>query len=311
MYQQPVLSICIPTYNRAGYLSKCLNSICQQLEGISSDIELVISDNASVDETGQVVERFIADGFDIRYFRNQSNMGFDFNFRNCVRNANGKYVWLFGDDDIMLPQSLNKLIGLLKSDDYGVLYLNALSFDSEENLKFDTVNELEYTTYNNAIDYYSKVNYLTTFITGNIFNKSCLKDTELTNIQNSNLIQVAWIVPAIFSGKPNIYISTPVVAAKSGNTGGYKLITTFAKNYNLILHELVRRGVDKRVIEITNNALLSGFFPQFLGTVLYDKHSFENENGFNIMFSHYWSYYKFWRNIAPRYAKFFLKRALK
>ena len=73
--QSPLLSICIPTYNREKYLQECLDSIIGQ-EGFSTqDIEIVISDNASQDGTMSLVESYKAKYPNIQYFRNAENIG--------------------------------------------------------------------------------------------------------------------------------------------------------------------------------------------------------------------------------------------
>ena len=52
----PLLSICIPTYNRSKSLRICLLSILSQTKGYEEDVEVVVSDNCSDDDTMQVVE---------------------------------------------------------------------------------------------------------------------------------------------------------------------------------------------------------------------------------------------------------------
>ena len=72
---QPLLSICIPTYNREKYLQECLESIIHQEGFNTEDIEIVISDNASQDNTTQLVETYKAKYPNIKYFRNVENIG--------------------------------------------------------------------------------------------------------------------------------------------------------------------------------------------------------------------------------------------
>jgi glycosyltransferase involved in cell wall biosynthesis len=73
--KSPLLSICIPTYNREKYLQECLESIVHQ-EGFNiNDIEIVISDNASQDGTTKLVESFKQKYPNIQYFRNAENIG--------------------------------------------------------------------------------------------------------------------------------------------------------------------------------------------------------------------------------------------
>ena len=88
-----LLTIAIPTYNRKELLKRALNSIIPQL---NSKIEILVSDNASEDGTDEL----IAESFPmVRYIKNKINMGWDYNFLQCYREAKGKYVIILGSDD--------------------------------------------------------------------------------------------------------------------------------------------------------------------------------------------------------------------
>ena len=108
-----ILTIAIPTYNRARYLDLCLGQICKQLPDIETRIELLVSDNCSTDSTTDVVRKYIDQGFHIRFMKNKANVGPDRNVLKCFREAEGKYVLIFGDDDVLLDGGLNKIIKIL------------------------------------------------------------------------------------------------------------------------------------------------------------------------------------------------------
>jgi len=105
----PLVSVCIPTYNRAGLLHECITSVLAQT---FEDFELIVSDNASTDATTDVVNGF-ADSR-IRYSRNSSNIGHLENFNRCLRLATGEFVVLFFDDDVMLPGNLAVKVDALR-----------------------------------------------------------------------------------------------------------------------------------------------------------------------------------------------------
>lgn len=69
MNKEPLLSICIPTYNREVYLKRLLDSIVSQ-KGFSDDIEIVIDDGPSKDNTQLMVAEYQKKYPNIRYFRN-------------------------------------------------------------------------------------------------------------------------------------------------------------------------------------------------------------------------------------------------
>ena len=105
----PLLTIAVPTYNRAMYLKEFLSSIFDQLVA-EPRVELIISDNASTDQTSEIVEDYSGRGLQIRYLRNESNTGMDANILQCFQQARGTYVWVFGDDDLILAGSMEKIL---------------------------------------------------------------------------------------------------------------------------------------------------------------------------------------------------------
>lgn len=127
----PILSICIPTYNRSKYLKNCLNSIIVDYPQLKGRVQICVSDNASSDDTLDVVLQ-AKKSIDIDYCKNESNLGIPQNFLNVVRMARGEFVWLVGDDDLMVPGGLNKLIGLLDENiEIDFFYVNAFHLDTE------------------------------------------------------------------------------------------------------------------------------------------------------------------------------------
>jgi abequosyltransferase len=69
MIPEILLSVCIPTYNRDTYLEKCLQSIVKQV-GNNPQVEVIISDNVSNDNTPDVCEGFVRQFDNVKYFVN-------------------------------------------------------------------------------------------------------------------------------------------------------------------------------------------------------------------------------------------------
>ncbi len=123
MTQQPLLSICIPTYNRASYLKNCLDGIVAQFGEIpvKNLVEIVISDNASEDNTKEIVEKFQRDFTNIKYFKNETNLGLDENIIQSVVKASGKYCWNIGDDDLIQNGTLKFIVDFLSKNEVSLL----------------------------------------------------------------------------------------------------------------------------------------------------------------------------------------------
>lgn len=135
--QWPILTLAIPTYNRAAHLELLLAHIAPQLAALPQ-IELLISDNASTDNTAAVIQQFVAEGLTCRYLRNPANLDADPNFLQCFQQASGRYVWIFGDDDVLFPGSLAYIVSfLLRADsdqgEYDLLYVAPFGFVDRPN----------------------------------------------------------------------------------------------------------------------------------------------------------------------------------
>jgi hypothetical protein len=111
----PMLSLCIPTYNRARYLDSLLSSLVLQLQDFPYAYELVISDNACTDDTAQVVERH-AQALPIRYLRHAQGIGCYPNMVFALTQARGRYVMYLADDDCVLGAPLADTVAAMEAD---------------------------------------------------------------------------------------------------------------------------------------------------------------------------------------------------
>ncbi|WP_010479312.1 glycosyltransferase family 2 protein [Thermococcus zilligii] len=116
---RPTVSVIIPTYNRAKLLKRAINSVLNQRFG---DFELIVVDDASPDNTPEVVES-IDDGR-IRYIRLKKNSGGPVARNTGIKKARGKFIALLDDDDEWLPNRLE--LQVKKFEDlekgFGVVY---------------------------------------------------------------------------------------------------------------------------------------------------------------------------------------------
>ena len=110
---QPLLSVCIPTFNRAPYLREALGSLFTALKGHELVVEVFISDNASTDETPELLSRLKSENVQIRFLRNEVSLGAEGNLWRCAELARGDYIWFLGDDDKISPDFLAVVLGRL------------------------------------------------------------------------------------------------------------------------------------------------------------------------------------------------------
>lgn len=112
--KQPLLSICIPTWNRWYIIWKAIDSVVKQKEFKEWEIELIISDNASTDDTKLIIEQFKKNYSDIKYFVNDTNIG---GMRNILKSYSlwtWKYLWCLWSDDYLLDWCLEKTLKIIK-----------------------------------------------------------------------------------------------------------------------------------------------------------------------------------------------------
>jgi|GEM_PF-1634228 len=95
--KKELVSICIPVYNGGAYLNDTLESIINQTY---ENIEIIISDNCSTDNTKEICLKYQMSDNRIKYFRNDNNIGYCSNINNAVSKSKGEIIAIFHADDI-------------------------------------------------------------------------------------------------------------------------------------------------------------------------------------------------------------------
>ena len=126
-----LVSIGIPTYNRArGNLRKVIERALGQTY---TNIEVIVSDNCSTDNTPELVQSF--DDSRLRYFRQETNIGPNKNFNFCLNQARGEYFLLFHDDDMIDQDFVEVCMSSLKPDQtVGAIFTGVRIIDEHDNV---------------------------------------------------------------------------------------------------------------------------------------------------------------------------------
>ncbi len=213
MLKKPFFSIVIPTYNRAADLQFALYCIFRQT---FSDFEVVISDNCSNDNTKSVVQN-IKDKR-IRYFRLKKTVGNAVNFKNGIKRAKGKYIFLHSDDDFILySQSLGEIYNKIIRLHPGYVRINyvSLSLNKKQIFYYRLVkrfskNEYFPPSFDNEKILTFILNSDPYFISGIIFKNEFSKGIKVIDSDPVPCIEILFDVIRNFGG---YYIEKPHIAA--------------------------------------------------------------------------------------------------
>lgn len=110
MTSRPRLSVCVPTYNRAPYLSQALAALRAQT---FTEFELLVVDNGSTDGTAALVTSL--EDPRLRYHRNERNLSSRQNWNRCLDLAVGDFVAICHDDDLYAPEFLGRAVSVLQA----------------------------------------------------------------------------------------------------------------------------------------------------------------------------------------------------
>ncbi|MGH4123626.1 MAG: glycosyltransferase family 2 protein [Clostridium sp.] len=238
---KPILSICIPTFNRAERLNKCLFSIFNQI-GNNMEYEIIVSDNCSDDNTMEIVSYYTKKFNNILYFKNEFNMGTDKNFILSAKKANGKYIFLHGDDDYFKDGSLSMIMCSLKKIlDSGIIFIDVRKKDNNVNIVYGLDNFIHsvsiYSTFASSL-----------IMNGYEFNKIGLVE----KMSQSNLSNLYWICSILEKNSKCTIINSDIYYQEEDNAPGgytYSFAEVMIKNYFTMLEQFVGRGLNKETIE--------------------------------------------------------------
>ena len=219
------LSICIPTYNRSHFLETLLRSLVEQIaaSGRAGEIEVLVSDNASPDDTTVVAEQYHAS---IRYWRNSENIGPDANFLKLFGEATGQFIWLPGDDDTVRGDTLNYILRMIDTHDFDYLYLRTMG-------KTERIWQQRNAAQISNVDLLRHVNIFTTFMTSQVIRADLIKpNLQAAHAYLGGFMAYYWLfLEALFkSSTCLISEEKEVFPDATENTGGYRFYKVWAES---------------------------------------------------------------------------------
>ncbi len=211
------ISVCIPSYNRARFLTPLLNSIASQYD---DSIEVVICEDCSPEreQIRAVVEKFQRQ-MPITYVENSETLGYDANLRHSIRTASGDYCLLMGNDDLLCDGAITELKNVIRAyPSVGVMSRAYKIFHgSVENVRQTIVHFKESRFFpkgpQSLITLYRRV----AVISGLVFRKD-LADSLATDRWDGTLYYQMYLCGEMILASDGFYICKPVVACRDGIT---------------------------------------------------------------------------------------------
>lgn len=246
----PLLTIIVPTYNRAQHLRALLDVLLIELKGVHDQVNVIIGDNASTDQTPEVIHSFSSEATSgVRVLRHASNVGPDENFCRCVEAVSSPYFWIIGDDDLPRAGALSSLLKLLQSERPDLVYLcsswsETLEHNSPDNPIPSPLNAVRL----DRSAFARRVHVWSSFISGCIVSRSLAPDPDLRRYTGTNLVQLGWVLGAICHGRRFIVVKDPTVFATAGNTGGYSVLKVFGQNFQRITRDVFSQDHTSRQV---------------------------------------------------------------
>lgn len=250
-----LLTIAVPTYNGANTISRMLSLLLPQC---NEQVEVLVVDNASTDNTGDIVKAAIKHYPFVEYVRNEKNIGPDSNFLKCMNLAQGKYTLLLSDDDVLMEGKLKYILELLAKEEMSLVYLNAKGF-------YETyVDEQHCISYERAIydnrvfstsstkkfmDYAGRMwGFLSCFICNTKVFKSL---SGVEKYKGSNWLQSYIHIMCASNGPKKLgIVGVPCIGA-----GIYSIVSNFdsarvdGKSYREMLDFAIEHGFDKKQLD--------------------------------------------------------------
>ena len=303
----PLLSILIPTFNRSEFLERLLANLEAQLvdSACSQAVEVLISDNASDDNTEKVLNKYKKRNPSWLVKINATNIGPELNMLSLLENSCGKYRWVLGDDDLPVLNIVPRLLSLLSNDSPSLVYLPSEWAADISQINADPIGELNY-NYSSPLECARELNIWITFISSWIFNSEALFSglgsiESISKHVGSSFLPLGWLLPLFVHSKSSIImIKNKSVLATSGNSGGYSVIHAFMVNYPEIIYNYTTYKPEIRHALLEKP--LASYMPQLILAARFNLSSFKASNITKVFLQSVrllWMYLPYWIFCVP------------
>jgi abequosyltransferase len=263
MTTAPLLTICIPTYNRADCLRALLDVLQAELTTQPGLVRVVIGDNGSTDVTPEITRAFAAQVPDTRVLRHAQNLGPDENFCRCIAEVETEYFWIIGDDDLPQRGLISVLLTMLKQASPDLVYINSKDMDAVTGADREALRS-------EALDaaildrraFASLIHVGMTFVSGCVIRRQFAPDAALRRFTGTHLVQLGWVFGALAQGQRFVHVRNRAVFATAGNRGSYAVLRVFGDSFQRIAREVfVGDKESRRLAELVVSRTSIYFLP--------------------------------------------------
>jgi glycosyltransferase involved in cell wall biosynthesis len=286
--KQCLLSICIPTYNRAKVLQQTIQTIVSDID-FDEEVELIISDNCSTDETEKMVSKFCKEYKNVFYYRNETNI-LDKNFSKTLSYGNGAYLKLQNDNLIFSPGAIQLIKGKIKEE---LVTKTPLFFTGNRIF----TRKKEKAIYCYSLDDY--VQAISTFVTWigafGVWREQFMALPDKDKYAGSSLAQNGWSYRIMSTYQKCIIHDFDIYACTLGPLGvrrGYNFFQVHLDNYYMIMQPYLISGeISKKTYYQDRKYLLSHFKKELFGIFVY---KYDTNFGYDTSdtLAVFWRYYK-------------------
>ena len=276
----PKVSIIIPTYNRSKYVVQAIESALAQ---DYPNLEIVVSDNCSTDETQKVVKKFFND-IRFKYFRNEKNLGMVGNWKKALYEyITGEWAIVLSDDDYFIDsQYISKAIDLINENkNIVIVHANQIIYDINANTKKTINRKFPMIMEGKEVFINYQINDLVFFFATTIFNVNLMKKNDSFN---HNILSSDWLEFLRLSlyGNVGFINDFVVVYRRHSNSEMTKAnIDMLFENVKYIflpyLEAKNKKIFSYKILEDWRRRLLKNYFNSVLNRVLL-------ENNINILY---------------------------
>ena len=199
---------------------------------------MLVCDNASTDDTEDVVGHFTDTVYPVNYIKHNKNIGSDANFAECFNRSKGNYFLLLGDDDVFIQDKFKRLMSFLilaGGGSPGAIYLPAYayldSFDEDPPMSRCRDEILD------NRQFLIRVVHRLTFISSFVINRNLIKEYDAYDFVGQNLVQVHWLLLVTMRATHSVLFADLMLSCERSSSPNFDYSGVFVKSLNEIFEK--------------------------------------------------------------------------